>query len=153
MTTGRSRKPRKPKALTKPSLERMAIRYLERFPASEAHFRRVMQRQIKRAHERAPGDESEYGPWLGEVEEMCRRIGLLNDRQLCGALAASFGRRGYSLKDIRRRLQHKGFSRDVIDVSIDTHIENLERASTLRRPCCTSLRQEKAYGPICKASY
>ena len=150
MTSTRQRRPRKPKPLTKPILKRMAVRYLERFPASEAHFRQVMQRQIKRHHQRAPGEETEYESWLQEVQAMCRRIGLLNDEQLCNALATSFSRRGYSLKDIRRRLQHKRFSHDVIEGAVSAHLERMTHKSSLNPDVGSALRyvKKRRMGPF-----
>ena len=97
------RAPRKYKPITRQALERMAIGYLQRFPASIKRFRTVMNRKIARAHERAPGDSSQYGLWLKDVEGLCVRAGLLDDTLLSNGIARTLNRRGSGLRDIRAR--------------------------------------------------
>ena len=63
---------RRPKKMTKMRLERQALHYLQRYPASEKHFRRVMRRKIHRAHTACPGDSQHYEVWLDEVVAPCR---------------------------------------------------------------------------------
>ena len=67
------RAPRKYKPITRQALERMAIGYLQRFPASIKRFRTVMKRKIDRAHQRAPGDSSQYGLWQPVGHKQCSR--------------------------------------------------------------------------------
>ncbi|MEE2789159.1 MAG: RecX family transcriptional regulator [Myxococcota bacterium] len=83
-----------------------------------------MKRQIARAHERCPGEISAYGSWLDDAQNLCERAGLLDDERLCDGLLRSYTRRGYSIRDIRQRLQRKGFATELIQ----RHIEALREA-------------------------
>ena len=109
---------RRPKKMTKMRLERQALHYLQRYPASEKHFRRVMRRKIQRAHTACPGESQHYEAWLNEVVVLCRRVGFLDDTSLANGLVRSYHRRGLSLRAISQKLREKGFETDVIDTCV-----------------------------------
>ena len=112
--------PRRQKPLTYGRLERMAVHYLQRFPASTQRFRMVMNRKIRRAHERAPGPEDQYATWLETLEAACVQAGLLDDSALASGIAATQNRRGQGLRGIRAKLRSRGFTEPAIQAALET---------------------------------
>lgn len=120
------RTPRRQKPLTYARLERMAVLYLQRFPASAQRFRLVMKRKIDRAHQRAPGPEEQYGSWLDELEAVCMRAGLLNDTALATGIAATQNRRGQGMRSIHGKLRSRGFTESTIQTALTALAQRFE---------------------------
>lgn len=87
------------------SVEKAALHYLRRFPASKAHLRRILRRKAGRIETELPKRDVE-ALIEGAVEAMARR-GLVNDAAFAKALAGSLHRRGDSRRLIERKLAQK----------------------------------------------
>lgn len=123
---GPARKP--PRAITKARLHAIALHHLERFSASRAGVRRVLERRVLKA-ERALGDVSAEAPaWIAEVLDTLERQGLLDDARYAEATARSLAGRGQSLRAIRQRLAAKGVGRDHADAALERLAEDLAPA-------------------------
>lgn len=118
-TTPKERRAKPARPLTLARLERAALGYLQRHPASVNHFRRVMARKIARAHARCPGDEAGYDSWLVEVERKCVRCGMLDDQGFAHGVAGTLHRRGLGTRAIRHRLRQKGLRDPEITLAIE----------------------------------
>lgn len=115
-----NRKKRPPKPMTQGRLDRLAVAYLQRHPASEAHFQGVMRRKLERANQRAPGDPTEQERWLGTCTDKLRRSGMLDDHALARAIASSLQRRERTSRaSIVARLRRKLLSDESIAEAID----------------------------------
>lgn len=89
-------------------LKEAGLRYLGRFAASEAHFRRVMGRKIREAETRASEDPAEHARWVDGAVQYAYQYGGLNDEQLARSLMNSMRRQGLSTAMIRQKLRLKG---------------------------------------------
>lgn len=117
------RKP--PRPITKARLHNIALHHLERFSASRAGVRRVLERRVLKA-ERALGEVPEQAPqWIAEVLDTLQRQGLLDDARYAESTARALAGRGQSLRAIRQRLAAKGVDRDHIDAALERLAEDL----------------------------
>jgi len=95
-------------------LREAGLRYLGRFPASEAHFRKVMHRKIRDAESRVSEEPAEHARWVDVAVEYARQYGGLNDEQLARSLINSMRRQGLSSAMIRRKLRVKGLDEEQV---------------------------------------
>jgi len=105
--------PRKP---TADSLRAAALAYLERFPASTARLRQVLDRKIARYCRLS---ETEHTPqeWSGTIETLIaglRNAGYLDDTAYAQGLARSLALRGTSARMMASRMSARGLAPDVI---------------------------------------
>ncbi len=111
-----------PKKITQKYLYNSGLAYLQRFPTSVPHFKRVMQRKIDRSckfhNDQSPEECSKF---LQEVVEIFLRQGLLNDDAFLSGMVNSYRRRGLSTLAILSKLQQKGFSASVIAQTLQNH--------------------------------
>lgn len=84
------------------------LRYLGRFSASEAHFRRVLTRKIKEADSRVTEDPHEHTRWIDEAVQYAYQYGGLNDEQFARSLIHSMRKQGLSTAMIKQKLRYKG---------------------------------------------
>ena len=89
-------------------LERVALRYLERFSASAASLGRVLARRVERSARDHGTDPAEGARWIQALIERYLRSGLLDDAVYAEAKAGSLRRRGASARAIRGTLAAKG---------------------------------------------
>ena len=105
-----------PKKLSERYLRNAGEYYLNRFPASSAHFKTVMTRKIDRSCRAHPEQERE--PWIAHVQDTVipyfEKLGFLNDDLFSQALYQSLKKRGLSRSEITRRMSLKGVDRDRI---------------------------------------
>lgn len=123
------RKPAKP--VTRPRLERIALAYLERFPAPSARLRQVLSRRIERSVREHDTDPAEAAIWLEEVVSLCRRLGYIDDDRFAQARAARLQRSGLGRTAIRQRLSALGLSGDSVDGALQTLTDDAEGDSDL----------------------
>ena len=122
-------------AMTAESLERWALRYLDRYATSTAHLRRLMQAKIERV---ARLRNSEPAPDPQAVEALLRRLtdmGLLDDRAYAMGRARALHRRGVSPRGIHARLRAKGVPGELTDAALatlDGEVADLALAAALR---------------------
>jgi len=110
-----------PKKITENFLYNSGLAYLQRYPASIAHFKRVMTRKIDRScayHTDQSRDEC-----LKLLENLVQKfteLGLLNNEAYLTGMVTSMRRRGLSRKLILMKLIQKGLPEDQILRQIDS---------------------------------
>ncbi|HEY8963349.1 MAG TPA: hypothetical protein VIN59_02675, partial [Alphaproteobacteria bacterium] len=121
-----------PKRVSESWLRNSSLYYLERHPASVAHYIQVMDRKMQRSLRAHPDQNLEpFGVYLREklVPEFLR-AGYLNDSLFAGALKDSLARKGLPKAEIKRRLKVKGITNETIDdLPMDDH-DDLSAALT-----------------------
>lgn len=113
------RRVKRPRRITPDYLYNAGLAYLQRFPASTAHFKAVMSRKIKRScafHDDL--DEQACLKMLGPVIEKFQNLGLLDDAAYLRGMVTSLRRRGLSSQAIRAKLSAKGIQTDKITLEI-----------------------------------
>ena len=132
------RKQKSSEPLTPARLERLALRYLDRFDSSVSNLRRVLRVAVKRAStkEQAPPPDAER--WISELLERYQSSGLLDDARYAAALIRGFRARGASRRAIVHKLRARGVAQPTIDAALsegerDTTDSELEAAALLVR--------------------
>ena len=105
-------------------LERLAVGYLQRFPASVARFRLAMQRKLDRVRDAQPDDAASFPQWLASAEARCLNLGLLDDEAYGRGVVRTLHRRGLAIRNIRQRLRQKGLDGETIDRAVETLLED-----------------------------
>ena len=118
----RGKKP--PKKITEKYLYNSGLAYLQRFPASTPHFRRVMGRKIDRSCNYHKDQSKEdcialLEAAIGQFE----RMGLLNDESYLSGMINSLRRRGLSTQAILSKLGQKGLPQDRVLEALRSHDE------------------------------
>lgn len=131
------------KAIT---LERSALHYLQRFAASEAGLRAVLQRRIDRAARDGRCERDEAAGWIEPVIEKFKRLGYLDDVAFAETKAVSLRRRGDSARKIRMTLSQKGVDAELIDQALTAHDESIEGDAEL--VAAARLAQRRRLGPM-----
>jgi regulatory protein len=136
-----SRSKRPPEPLSRESLERAALRYLNRFDASVDKLRRVLEAHTGCAARSEPRDDGETAHWIDELIERYRASGLLDDQRYAMRLIEGQRSRGVSQKQIRYKLYTRGVSGACIDAAFqatesrgdDAELEAAQRFAKKRR--------------------
>src|SRR5512133_2649829 len=119
MATGRSsQKVSSPIALDRQVIEQKALSYLDRFDASAAPLRRVLEQFVRRRAQELCVD---VAPYLGMIDETLSRYqasGLVNDERYGSAMARTLAERGVSRKAIRNKLLVRGVRGEVVDTVV-----------------------------------
>jgi len=111
--------PQPPRRLTPADLKGAALDYLDRFAATRARLRQVMQRKIRNSA-RAHGDDA--APLLGALEDCIQWLeasGFLSDRAYADSKARTLSARGTSRAHIMAKLAAKGVAPDTARAAID----------------------------------
>jgi regulatory protein len=109
------RKTKKPKKISATYLYNSGLYYLQRFPASEGHFKKVLTTKVKRScyyHK----DQS-YEECINLVKETVikfKSLGLLNDEEYTKAMIHSLRQKGKSIKFIANKLKEKSVTGELI---------------------------------------
>jgi regulatory protein len=109
----KKKQPRTPRKITQSYLHNAGLYYLERFAASEKHFKRVIRRKIKRSC--AHHTEQNYEACLDMLETVAKRfveVGLLNDELYTQGVVRALRRKGKSARFILGKLREKGIESD-----------------------------------------
>jgi len=104
-------------------LERSAVRYLQRYPATVVRVRQVMWRRIKRNLDEQDGDSAALADLLEELLEKLQRTGHLDDLRQAGLWLDIWHRRGLSQPAMRAKLRHKGVPSGVVDEALSSFQE------------------------------
>ncbi len=102
-----------PVPLTADALHARALRHLDRFDASVAQLRALLQRLVRRAEL----DDAATAMLEGEVETLVSRLvatGVVDDRRFAETLARGQRRRGASALAIAQKLRARGVAEAVI---------------------------------------
>jgi len=114
-----------PKRISESYLRNSALYYLQRHPASVAHFLTVMDRKMKRSLRAHPDQVLE--PFMAFLREKLvpdfQRLGFLDDALYAAGLKNSLTRKGLPKAEIKRRLKTKGLGGETIDehANLDDH--------------------------------
>ncbi|MBI4817929.1 MAG: regulatory protein RecX [Deltaproteobacteria bacterium] len=100
--------------LTQQSMENAAAFYLERFPASSNHLRRVLQRKAQRTVGYADADPRLIHELIAATVSRMIDRGLLDDGAYARALVQSLHGRGWALRKITARLRSKGLGESEV---------------------------------------
>ena len=106
--TFKEKRAKAPRRITETYLHNAGLYYLQRYAASSGHFRRVMERKIKKSC--AHHTDQVYEECLEKLENIIQtflRSGLLNDQMYIESQIRSLKRKGASEKAIIAKLQNK----------------------------------------------
>lgn len=132
MTSGAAPSPQKrpggrkpPKKITPDYLNNAGLAYLERFPTSAAHFRRVMMRKVDRSCRfHADQDRAACAAMVDDVIGKFRTLGFLNDDAYVRGMVNSLRRRGTSAAGIKAKLAAKGMAGDAVARALSAHTDD-----------------------------
>jgi len=115
---GRGRRQHRSRApLSRESLERAALRYVERYDSTQDNLRRVLERKVDRelaGGETEPQLRDAARGWVAEVVERAVELGWVDDRRYAEGLVQLLRRRGISHRASWQKLRQKGVSADLI---------------------------------------
>ena len=132
--TGRNagrRQPRKPRKITPEYLRRVALHYLDRYSATEASLRAVLNRRIRKSatlHEPDP----DIPAWVDALLEDMKRLGFINDEAFAQTRAVSLHRSGKSARAIRQTLVGKGIRGEALDRAMAAAADELGHGEDTR---------------------
>jgi regulatory protein len=136
---GKHRREKKPpKKITEKYLYNSGLAYLQRFPASTPHFRRIMGRKIDRScNYHKDQSKEDCLALLDTTVAGFERMGLLNDEAYLSGMINSLRRRGLSKQAILSKLQMKGMAQDrILEVlrtyDEDSGVDNADLVAALR---------------------
>lgn len=107
-------------------LERVALRYLERYAGSTERVRRVLARRVKRSVAELGTDLEEGLRAIDEVVAKLRRLGYLDDARFAGSRTRSLRKRGKSRRAVRAALSAQGVEPEVIERALGDEDEEAE---------------------------
>ncbi len=113
--------PKPPKKITAKYLYNSGLAYLQRFPASTAHFKSVMERKINKScrhHEDQVKEDCLL--LLDETAVKFQQLGLLDDDAYLQGMVTSYRRKGLPSRQIEMRLTQKGLNKDNIKKQLKT---------------------------------
>ncbi len=111
-----------PKKITAKYLYNSGLAYLQRFPASTAHFKTVMRRKIdKSCYYHKEQDPRDCLKLLDETAAKFQQLGLLDDSAYLKGMVTSYRRRGLPARQITLRLRQKGYSTQAVEDALQVH--------------------------------
>lgn len=112
----KQRKPRPVRKITKSYLQNSGLYYLQRFAASEGHFKTVMRRKIDRSAKEHPDTNmADCLSWLDEVAQSFVEAGYINDERYAKGLVHSLQAKGKSVKQIQARLRQAQIDLNLVE--------------------------------------
>lgn len=106
---------RSAKPATVEHLERVALRYLERYAGTTERVRRVLARRVTQSVAEFGTDPDEGARAIDEVLGKLRRLGYLDDARFAVARVRSLRKRGKSARAVRAALSAQGVAQDVVE--------------------------------------
>lgn len=119
------RRRRAPRKVTPGTLMNAALFYLQRFAASRASLRRVLERKCRRSQAHHGGDLDEMRGWIEEVLDKLERQRFLDDAAFAEARARSLAARGTASRAIRLKLVQQGVDAGLIDQALAALAEEI----------------------------
>jgi regulatory protein len=130
--------PKPPKKITSKYLYNSGLAYLQRFPASTAHFKSVMGRKIdKSCRHHEDQSKEDCLLLLDETALKFQQLGLLDDAAYLKGMVTSYRRRGLPARQIEMRLSQKGLNKEAIQKELrqfdleEFHTDNGEAEAAL----------------------
>lgn len=113
-----------PKPLDAAALERLALRYVERYATTRARLRQYLARKLREG-----GWEGADAPEIDSLAERMAELRYVDDRAFAENKAAAMGRRGLGTRRVEQALRHAGVEApDVEAVTVVDGDEALESA-------------------------
>ena len=122
---------RKPRKITPEYLRRVALHYLDRYSATEASLRAVLNRRIRKSatlHEPDP----DIPVWVDALIDDMKRLGFINDEAFAQTRAVSLHRSGKSARAIRQTLVGKGIRGEALDRAMAAAADELGHGEDTR---------------------
>lgn len=112
-------------ALDRESLERLALRYVERYATTRAKLSRYLERKL---YERGWHSE-ETAPPVASIVERIASLGYVDDRQFAAMRAAALARRGYGRRRVDADLRAAGIEDEDLGEISDGDEDAARRAA------------------------
>lgn len=126
-------KQKKRKKITASYLENAGAYYLQRFSASVAQFRKVMERKIDLSCREHPEQEKDQLlPLLDAVVQKFENLGYLNDQNYTRILINSLNNKGISLTRMTMTLRQKGVPPELIEEMLPQRTRDDDKLAALR---------------------
>jgi len=109
----------------------VALHYLDRYSATEASLRAVLNRRIRKSatlHEPDP----DIPAWVDALLEDMKRLGFINDEAFAQTRAVSLHRSGKSARAIRQTLVGKGIRGEALDRAMAAAADELGHGEDTR---------------------
>ncbi|UYY59576.1 regulatory protein RecX [Sphingomonas sp. S2-65] len=126
----------KPPPLDHPSLERLALRYVERFATTRARLADYLRRKLR---ERGWGEDGPPRP--DEIADRMAELGYVNDRLFAEAKAGAMARRGLGSRRVGEALRHSGIVGEDAE-----HVAPIVEADAV--PSALAFARRKRIGPF-----
>jgi regulatory protein len=129
--TAKRAKKRRPRKMTEKRLHNIALAYLDRYEASEASFRAMLERRVHKAARAFQEDPSDYQPMVEAEVAKAVSAGFIDNKRFAENQVYQQRGRGASARAIQARLKAKGVPDDLIDHALD-HDERDDEAAAWR---------------------
>lgn len=103
---------RSPKPLDAAALERLALRYVERYATTRARLRQYLARKL-----RERGWEGADAPEIDSLAERLAELRYVDDRAFAESKAAAMGRRGLGIRRVEQALRHAGVEAQDVEAA------------------------------------
>lgn len=113
-------KRRLPRKMTEKRLHNIALAYLDRYEASEASFRAVLERRVYKAARAHKEDPASFQPMVDAEVEKAVAAGFINNKRFAENQVYQQRGRGASARAIQARLKAKGVADDLIDHALES---------------------------------
>ena len=123
-------------AHSRESLERLALRYVERYATTRMKLTRYLERKL---YERGWGGED--APPVAAIVERMAELGYVNDRQFAEMRAGALARRGYGKRRVRADLAASG-------IAADDSEEVLRQSDEAAKEAALHFARRKRLGPF-----
>ncbi|GAB5541945.1 MAG: regulatory protein RecX [Sandaracinaceae bacterium] len=110
---------KKPKKVTLPYLERVALWYLERYGGTSERVRRALDKRVRASVEEHGTDREEGRAMIEEVITKLRRLGYLDDAKFVLSRVRTLRDRGKSARAIRWTLMRQGADGALVDEALE----------------------------------
>jgi regulatory protein len=107
------------------------MHYLERYSASEAQLRRVLQRKVERSCHHHGLDPAGFREMVEAAVAACVASGVVDDRRFAEARVASLRRKGRSARAVSAGLAAKGVARELVAATVQVTEEDEHAAARI----------------------
>lgn len=127
-------------------LRATALAYLERFPASAARTRQVLERRIRRYCSLVPeADPATYVEAIPPLIDSLRAGGYIDDSAYAKGLRASLARKGVPARVAAQKMRTKGIAPDLVDA---TFAQDIAQEGPQEHLCALRFARRKKLGPF-----
>jgi regulatory protein len=145
-----ARKSRRPRKVTRQSLENAALAYLGRFAATAHSLEAVLMRRVFRSARFHNADPAEGAELVSAIIARYREAGLVNDAAFAEARAKTLFARGTALRTIALKLRQKGVGDREIEAALARLADGAEGAGdadSLNRQAAQAYARRRRLGP------